>query len=198
MINTILLISTSLISGLLATIVTLVVQGKIQKKQAKHKIFENLMAYRYALHLQESVNELNKIDIIFYDNENVIKAWKEFKAEALRAGKNAENPNLLQDKQLKILEEMAIVLGYKKINWMEIKEFYYPKGLANKIQTEAIIGMQELENTISSNGNQKPAQLSTEQQLGIEILKELIQHPESADTIMNLADKFGNNKSNKK
>ena len=197
MTNTILLISTSLISGLLATIVTLVVQNKIQKKQAKHKIFENLMSYRYALHLQESVNELNKIDVIFYDNDNVIKAWKEFKNEALRAGKDIENPNLLQDKQLKILEEMAKVLGYKKINWVEIKDFYYPKGLANKIQTEAIVNIKELENTVTPNSSQKPTQISAEQQMGIEIIKEIIQHPESADTIMTLADKFGN-KSEKK
>ena len=197
MINTILLIATSLISGLLATVITLIVQSKIQKKQAKHKIFENLMSYRYALHLQESVNELNKIDVIFYDNENVIKAWKEFKAEALRAGKDTDNPNMLQDKQLKILEEMAKVLGYKKINWVEIKEFYYPKGLADKIQTEAIINTKELENTISSNSNQKSTQLSMEQQMGIEIIKELIQHPESAGAIMSLADKFAKKPENK-
>ena len=40
--NTILLIATSLISGLLATIMTLIVQNKAQKKQAKQKIFENI------------------------------------------------------------------------------------------------------------------------------------------------------------
>ena len=197
MINTILLISTSLISGLLATIITLIVQNKIQKKQAKHKIFENLMSYRYALHLQESVNELNKIDVIFYDNENVINAWKDFKEEALRSGKDASSPNLLQDKQLKILEEIAKVLGYRNIDWTKIKDFYYPKGLADKIQTEVIVNLKELENTISSNQNQKSTQLSMEQQMGIEILKELIQHPESADTILSLADRFRNKKDNK-
>lgn len=195
--NTILLIATSLISGLLATIMTLIVQNKAQKKQAKQKIFENLMSYRYALHLQESVNELNKIDVVFYDNENVITSWKEFKAEALRAGKDSDNPNLLLDKQLKILEEMAKVLGYKKINWMEIKEFYYPKGLADKIQTEAIINTKALENTISSNTNQTSTQLSIEQQMGIEIIKEVIQHPESADAIIALTDKFGKKNNNK-
>ena len=197
MTNTILLIATSLISGLLATVITLIVQSKIQKKQAKHKIFENLMSYRYALHLQESVNELNKIDVIFYENENVIKAWKEFKAEALRAGKDTDNPNILQDKHLKILEEMAKVLGYKKINWVEIKDFYYPKGLADKIQTEVIINTKELENTISSNSNQKSTQLSMEQQMGIEIIKEVIQHPESAGAIIALADKFAKKPENK-
>ena len=176
---------------------TLIVQNRAQKKQAKQKIFENLMSYRYALHLQESVNELNKIDVVFYDNENVITAWKEFKAEALRAGKDSDNPNLLLDKQLKILEEMAKVLGYKKINWMEIKEFYYPKGLADKIQTEAIINTKELENTISSNTNQTSTQLSIEQQMGIEIIKEVIQHPESADAIIALTDKFGKKNNNK-
>lgn len=196
MTNTILLIATSLISGLLATIITLIVQNKLHKRQAKHKIFENLMSYRYALHLQESVNELNKIDVIFYDNDEVIKAWKEFKAEALRAGKDGENPNLLQDKQLKILEEMAKVLGYKKINWVEIKDFYYPKGLANKIQTEAIVNLKELENTIAPNSGQKSTQISTEQQMGIEIVKEIIQHPESAGALMALADKFGKKSNN--
>lgn len=92
---------------------------------------------------------------------------------------------------------MAKVLGYKKINWVEIKDFYYPKGLANKIQTEAIINIKELENTVTPNSSQKSTQISAEQQMGIEIIKEIIQHPESADTIMALADKFGN-KSEKK
>ena len=110
MLEIVLVIASSLISGLLATIVTIVVQKKSELRKSQREIFETLMSYRYGIALKESVVALNKIDIVFYKNHNVIQAWKDFKQEALRAGDNPNKPNNIQDKHLKLLEQIQVLV----------------------------------------------------------------------------------------
>lgn len=183
-----LVVITSLISGLLATILTLVYQKLSRIKESKVRVFENLMSYRYALYLQESVNELNKIDVVFYRDKAVIQAWKEFKVEASKVANDNIKPNGLSDKHLKVLEAMAKAIGFKRINWEDIKDFYYPNGLASKIQYEMI--------NKSVNNETRNTQISSEQQLGLSMISKIIEHPEAVDGLIKLSETFvkGNNK----
>lgn len=63
--NIILVVVTALISGLLATVVTIWWQRRSELRRKKMDIFETLMAYRYMISHQESVNALNSVDVVF-------------------------------------------------------------------------------------------------------------------------------------
>ncbi len=63
--NIALVIITALISGLLATLVTIWWQRRAGIFASKMRIFETLMSYRYMISSEESVKALNSIDIIF-------------------------------------------------------------------------------------------------------------------------------------
>lgn len=189
--ETLLVISTSLISGLLATIITIICQKKSEKKKAKREIFETLMAYRYAIHLKESVNALNKIEVVYYDNPAVIDAWQNFKREADRAAENISKPNTLQDKQLKLLEEMAKAIGYKKINWDKIKDYYFPQGLSSQLQEETLLRKAQLQNITQSNIQPHNVQLKKDDQLAMQILMKILEQPNGISQLKELIEKFG-------
>lgn len=76
--NVVLVVITALISGLLATIVTIWWQRRSEIRNKKMKVFETLMTYRYMISSQESVNALNSIDVVFYKDKNVRKAFSDF------------------------------------------------------------------------------------------------------------------------
>ena len=136
---------TALISGLLATVVTLWWQQRMEKKNNKRRIFETLMAYRYMIHDKESVHALNSVDVIFYKDQNVRKAYADFLDEA---DKQPEMNPQLYDKHLKLLEEMASVLGLKDIRWNNIKRVYYPTGLAQDIEDEKVLRTLQIQNAM--------------------------------------------------
>ena len=129
------LIVTALVSGLIATVITIVVQRKADVRKEKLEIFKTLMANRYRIHAAENVKALNMIDIIFYKATNVRKAYEEFIREASRDVESEINIRI-DDKFLRILEEMAKELKYKDINWDRMKNVYYPKGLAEIDEAE--------------------------------------------------------------
>ena len=101
--NVALVIITALISGLLATIITIWWQKRAQIFARKMRVFETLMAYRYMISSEESVKTLNSIDVIFYKDKAVRDAYKDFLNEASK--KPELNPNI-EDKHLKLLEMM--------------------------------------------------------------------------------------------
>lgn len=194
MFNILLVIVTSLISGLLATIITIIWQRKSAEKQSKRNVFEVLMSYRYDICDEKSVAALNKIDIVFYKNKNVTNAYKEFKAEADNAALNLDKPNQIYDKHLKILEEMAKTLGYKNINWEIIKAYYLPQALSSKIQEEALLRKQQLQNVSQENNSKNNIQVTTSEQLGMQVVMKLLDNPNGINTLLTLADKFGDSK----
>lgn len=125
--NIALVIITALISGLLATLVTIWWQRRAGIFASKMRIFETLMSYRYMISSEESVKALNSIDIIFYKDKMVRQAYKDFLNEA---NKRPElNPNI-EDKHLKLLEVMSKSLNLDEIHWDDIKHTYYPNGLS--------------------------------------------------------------------
>ena len=184
--NIALVVITALISGLLATIVTIWWQHRSELRRKKMDIFETLMSYRYMISNQESVNALNSIDIVFYKDEAVRKAYAAFLNET---GKKPEfNPNTA-DKYLKLLEEMSKSLGLKDIHWDDIKQCYYPNGLAEKIQDEQMLRKVQIQNAMAAarqNAEQQntPASNQFNEQLALQLLPVLLKNPESLKMLM--------------
>ena len=190
----IMLVATALISGLLATLITIWWQGKVAIRNSKMKIFETLMSYRYWIVAEPSVHALNSIDVIFYKDDNVRRAYNDFLNEA--AKRPETNPNTA-DKHLKLLEEIAKALNLKNIHWDDIKQAYCPNGLSEKIHEEEMLRKMQLQSVANSLETQKEQQnTSTQeqanQQLLAQILPELIKNPENMKTLIELGTKFGN------
>lgn len=191
--NVILVVITALISGLFATLITIWWQGKAAIRKSKMKIFETLMAYRYSIVAEPSVHALNSIDVIFYNDENVRRAYADFLNEA--AKRPEMNPNTA-DKHLKLLEEMAKALNLKNIHWDDIKQAYCPNGLFEKLREEELLRKMQIQTAANAIENQKeqqntPSQEQANQQMVMQLLPELIKNPEGLKTLMELGDKFG-------
>lgn len=144
-----LVVISALISGLIATIITLWWQKRTEAYNRKMKVFETLMIYRIpgVLHFKENVHSLNSIDVVFYDDENVRKAYKDFLSETDKT--KEMNPNI-QDKHLRLLEEMAKSLGLNKLCWEDIKHPYFPIGYSDLLKDEEAIRKTSIMNNLES------------------------------------------------
>lgn len=144
-----LVITTALISGLLATIITLWWQKRTAAYNRKLKEFETLMIYRIPgiLHFKENVHVLNSIDVVFYDDERVRNAYRAFLNET---DKPMEMNPTTQDKYLRLLEEMAKSLGLKKLSWEDIKHPYFPRGYSDLLKDEEFMRKTAIVNNIES------------------------------------------------
>ncbi len=127
------LLVTTLLSGLFATLVTLIWQDKAANKKLKYDIFVALMSNRFRLDSEKVVCALNMIDVVFNTDSKVREAYAQFCDES---NKPEDGKRHLEDKFLKLLEEIARVLGLKEITWDKIKNHYYPNALAEKYNLE--------------------------------------------------------------
>ena len=194
--NVFFVIVTALISGLFATLVTIWWQGRAAVRKSKMKIFETLMAYRYMIVAEPSVHALNSIDVVFYKDENVRRAYSDFLNEA--AKRPEMNPNTA-DKHLKLLEEMAKALNLKNIHWDGIKQAYCPNGLFERLREEELLRKMQIQTAANAMEVQKeqqntPAQEQVNQQILLQILPELIKNPDGLKTLMEFGEKFGDKK----
>ena len=55
------------------------------------------------------------------------------------ADKPSSNPQQLNDRYIKLLEEMALICGYKDIRWNDLKRYYYPSGLSNRKNDDEVL-----------------------------------------------------------
>lgn len=185
-----------MISGLFATLVTIWWQGRAAVRKSKMKIFETLMAYRYMIVAEPSVHALNSIDVVFYKDENVRRAYSDFLNEA--AKRPEMNPNTA-DKHLKLLEEMAKALNLKNIHWDDIKQAYCPNGLFERLREEELLRKMQIQTAANAMEVQKeqqntPAQEQVNQQILLQIFPELIKNPDGLKTLMEFGEKFGDKK----
>ena len=186
-------------SGLVATLITLLVQKHNEIKRIKVSIFETLMAHRYMISDKENVEALNKVEVVFHSDKDVRQAWKEFLDEADKGAANLGAGVNINDKYLKLLEKIAESIGYKKINWENIKRFYYPTGLSTKITEEALLRKAQLTqvsaiaNQDTSNGQMTP------EQFGMQFILKAMDSPDGLEKIAKIAE-MGNKsaKTNKK
>lgn len=175
-------------SGLLATIVTLIAQRNSEIKRVKIEIFETLMAHRYLMHDKDNVEALNKVDVVFHNNADVRKAWTEFLDAADRGASNPTANNNIDDKYLKLLEKIAIAIGYKNINWENIKRYYFPAGLSNKISEEAMLRKAQLSQANAvANQDSSGGQTSAEQ-FGMKVLLKALDSPDGLEKVARIAE----------
>ena len=182
-------ILTSLISGLLATILTIICQRKFEIKRTKKQIFETLMSHRYLIVDKENVEALNKVDVVFYHNTEVRKAWKAFLNAADTASVNPMAENEVNDKYLRLLEEIAKCIGYKNINWEDIKKYYLPKGLSTQIAEETALRKAQLQQaTMLSGQDQMDSRQISSEEMGMRFVLKALETPNGMDNITKLLE----------
>lgn len=125
---------------ILAPITAVWVGQKLHDKELRRNdklaIFKTLMATRNSWNL-DSVRSLNIIEIVFSDNENVIKCWKEYYDKLCIQNPNETDYKKIKDAQESLLEAMANSLGYKdKVTLKTIQNPYFPLGMQQDTEME--------------------------------------------------------------
>ena len=122
------------ISPVIATVIANRNSNKSERRREKIKILQTLMMTRLNRRCLEYVNALNLIDVVFYDSDNVRKAYKNL-LEMYRAG--SEDGNEHNIKNLKLIESIVDDLGYnKEIRWDEISMPYNPVWFYNELEKQ--------------------------------------------------------------
>ena len=120
----------NLLALILIPIIAVIIGQHLQNVSAKRKdkmdVFKTMMMNRIGWSV-EGTRAMNIIDIVFSDDKNVRQAW-------------SEQLKQMQQAQDKLLEKMAISLGYKdKITWETIQNPYVPKGMMEAMDQQQII-----------------------------------------------------------
>lgn len=182
-----------LCSGLLASLVTILLQRSHDIKQEKVKVFITLMSKRYDIASQESVEALNVVDVLFHKSKKVREALQAF----LTATEMAETPNrgqVINDKHLRLLEEIAKDIGYADINWEDIKHFYNPTGLSIRLQEEAILRRVQIDAGLAQLRSSKKVtdttQIDPNSELASRLLLEAMRNPDGMVKLIEATEKI--------
>lgn len=112
-------------------------QDRAQRRKDKIEIFRTLMMNRGIGWTAEAVRALNIIDLVFSDDEEVRAKWKGYYNQLCIQSPNEMQRKQVQEAQDKLLEAMAISLGYKEqITWQTIQNPYIPKGMWDAMQQQ--------------------------------------------------------------
>ena len=124
----------NLIAIIIIPIVAVVIgqwlQNRSERRKDKMQIFKTLMTSRIYGWTQESVHCLNIIDIVFSNDKAVRNAWKDLHDKCCVQHPDETQLRKIQNAQYKLLEVMAVSLGYKdKVTWETIQNPYIPDGM---------------------------------------------------------------------
>ena len=112
-------------------------QTRSEKRKDKMHIFKTLMTSRVYGWTQESVHCLNIIDIVFADDKKVRNAWKDLYDKYCVQNPDESQLKKIETAQYKLLETMAVSLGYKdKVTWETIQNPYIPQGMLRQIEAQ--------------------------------------------------------------
>lgn len=146
-----------IIIPILAVIIAQYLQNRSEKRKDKMQIFKVLMTSRIYGWTPESVHCLNLIDVVFSDDKEVRKAWKDLYDKYCVENPTETELKKIKDAQYKLLETIAHSLGYKnKITWETIQNPYIPKGMISQQmqQNARQEGIDNLIKSINSKNNQ--------------------------------------------
>lgn len=188
-------IITSLISGLVATIVTIIYQRVSESRKDKKEIFEILMSHRYLISDKDNVEALNRVEVVFYKNKEVRECWKKFLSAADDAAKNPNNPSNdtdINDKYLRLLEEIAKCIGCKGIDWENIKKYYYPQGLSSKILEETALRRAQISQASAvAQQDQGNRNQMTAEEVGMRFMLKAMESPNGVESIAKIMELSG-------
>ena len=111
----------AIISGVLATIITLVINAKAEKKRRK-QLVDDIFGYKYQMtgstlnaldiNCQGLTRALNRVIIVFHDDPEVMKAL-----DNLWLAINGENTKITDDLLITLLRAMSKSAGIKCNDW---------------------------------------------------------------------------------
>lgn len=190
--NIITILISTILSGAFATVVTLWWQRRNQLKQEKIRIFTILMSKRYEPTDEECVEALNMVDVVFYENVKVREAWRNFK-NATEMPESDVKAQTIIDKHLKMLEVMAENIGYKKIKWDDINQYYYPVGLSDRKRDEAVLRRVQIDAGLAQIKNQQEntesAQVNPQDDINNQMLIKALENPDGLLKLFEVAEK---------
>ena len=126
-----------IIIPIIAVIIGQWLQTRSEKRKDKMHIFKTLMTSRVYGWTQESVYCLNIIDIVCADDREVRNAWKDLYDKYCVQNPDESQLKKIETAQYKLLESMAVSLGYKdKVTWETIQNPYIPQGMLRQIETQ--------------------------------------------------------------
>lgn len=126
-----------IIIPIIAVIIGQWLQTHSEKRKDKMHIFKTLMTSRVYGWTQESVYCLNIIDIVFADDREVRNVWKDLYDKYCVQNPDESQLKKIETAQYKLLESMAVSLGYKdKVTWETIQNPYIPQGMLRQIETQ--------------------------------------------------------------
>lgn len=120
-----------LASPLIAVGVTLLVEKRRQKRRDKLELFKTMMTQRGFSASYAWVDAINSLSVVFADDQSVISAVNDFMRVVNTQPFNNEE---YENKKIKLLEKIAVSLGYKKnIDWEQLRKAYYPQWMINEV-----------------------------------------------------------------
>lgn len=129
-----------IIGPITAVLITLCYQSRKEKRDMKYRAFLVLMAHRKAMPPNKAMIEmLNILDVVFADNQTIVRLWHKYYSLL------SQPP--CQDRTqtwLRLLDAMAIDLGYPNLRTTDLEQFYIPKAhadqtiLSEKLQKELL------------------------------------------------------------
>ena len=122
------------VGPIVAVSITLWWQERKEKRDAKLQLFLTLMAHRKATPpTYEWVRALNLIDVVFAEHAQVVALWHEL----YQLLNNPSTPEAQGHKSLALLSEMGSVLGFKKLQQIDIDKFYCPQAHVDQLKINA-------------------------------------------------------------
>ena len=119
-----------IIAPILAVWIGQMLQEKVHKREDKLAIFKTLMTSRVYGWTAESVNALNIVEVVFADDDEVIRLWRSYYEKLCTKPTTDAECKLLNDAKDSLLLGMAKALGYDgKVTWQTIQNPYRPEGM---------------------------------------------------------------------
>lgn len=126
-------IAAIVIGPVAAVCISLWFQRRASGKDAKARSFFMLMAHRKDPLHQDRILTLNTIDVVWGDHKSILQLWHEYYTILMQSPETSlEQWN---HAHIRLLHEMALALGYKNIEQVDIDKFYSPKGVAQQVLT---------------------------------------------------------------